>query len=129
MISVVEEFGLNAGRIWSVLNSCGPLSETQLMEETSLRDYEFHAAVGWLARENKICKDGGVYKLDETNLTVKIGGDAGKIWRALGTEGEVDATYISKLIQIEGRDIYSAIGWLAREDKVQLKKGKQKNIK
>lgn len=69
MINVVEECGRNAGRIWETLRSQGPLSETKLMSLTKLKEHEFYTAVGWLARENKICKEGNVYKLGETNLT------------------------------------------------------------
>jgi len=122
MIDIIEEFGLNAGRVWTALNSRGPLADTQLMEDISLRTHELYAAIGWLARENKISKDGELYKLDETNLTGKIGRDAGKIWKLLATESKVDTTYISKLTEMNERDTYSALGWLAREDKIQIKR-------
>lgn len=122
MIDVIEEFGLNAGRVWTALNSRGPLADTQLKEDTSLRTHELYAAIGWLARENKISKDGDLYKLDVTNLTDKIGHDAGKIWKLLIKENKVDTAHISKMTELNKRDIYSALGWLAREDKIQIKK-------
>ncbi len=122
MIDVVEEFGLNAGRVWTALDSYGPLTDTQLMEDIGLRTYELYVAIGWLARENKISKDGELYKLDDTNLTGKIGRDAGKIWKLLVTEGKVDTIYISKLTKMNEEDTYSALGWLAREDKIQIKR-------
>lgn len=122
MADVVEEFGLNAGRVWSALNSYGSLTDTQLMEDTSLRTHELYAAIGWLARENKICKNGELYKLDDTNLTGKIGRDAGKIWQLLVTEDKVDTIYVSKLTKMNEKDTYSALGWLAREGKIQIKK-------
>jgi len=125
MIDVVEEFGLNAGRVWTALDSHGPLTDTQLMEDIGLRTYELYVAIGWLARENKISKDGELYKLDDTNLTGKIGRDAGKIWKLLVTEGKVDTIYISKLTKINKRDTFSALGWLAREGKIQIKKRKE----
>jgi len=37
--------------------------------------------------------------LDETNLTFEIGGNAGMIWNMLFTNGELDTTHISRLIQ------------------------------
>jgi predicted transcriptional regulator len=129
MINVIEEFGLNAGRVWKALDSCGPLTEAQLMEETSLREKEVSAAIGWLARENKIRLDGDLFRLDETNLTVKIGENAGKIWRLLDAEGEVNTKYISKLLQMEEKDVQSALGWLAREGKIQIKRVKKTNLK
>ena len=103
----------------------GPLTETQLIEETSLRENELFAAVGWLARENKIRMDGDVYCLDETNLIFEIGEDAGVIWNVLNNKGELDTNHISRLIQKDERNIFSALGWLARENKIQLQKKTQ----
>ena len=125
MIKVTEEFGFNAGRVWNALEMYGPLTETQLIEETSLRKNELFAAVGWLARENKICMNGDMYCLDETNLTIEIGGDAGMIWNMLNAKGELDTNHISRLIQKDERNIFSALGWLARENKIQLQKKEQ----
>ena len=71
MINIVEECGRNAGRIWETLQSQGPMPETKLMNITKLKEHEFYAAVGWLARENKIFKDGVTFKLGNTNLTYK----------------------------------------------------------
>ena len=124
MIDVSEEFGFNAGRVWAALKNNGPLTKSQLIEETSLRENEVSAAVGWLARENKIRKEGDVFCLDETNLTFEIGGNAGKIWSALHSNGELDTNNISKLMSIEETDTFSALGWLARENKISLKKKK-----
>lgn len=128
MIEVTEEFGFNAGRVWKALDMNGPLTEIQLMEETSLRENEVFAAVGWLARENKIRRDSNVYRLDETNLTFEIGGNAGMIWNMLFTNGELDTTHISRLIQKDEGNIFSALGWLARENKIQLSKKKQLDV-
>ncbi len=127
MINTIEQFGRNAGKVWETLNEKGSLSESELTETTSLRLYEFHIAVGWLARENKIRKDGDYYHLDETNLNIKIGESAGKIWKVLNLEGGNDILKISKLTKIEERDIYLAIGWLAREHKIQLNMGEQQH--
>lgn len=129
MINTIEQFGRNAGRVWGALNSQGPLTESQLMEVTSLRSYEFYVAVGWLAREDKICKDDSLYRLDETNLTFEIGGNAGKIWDVLHMQGEVNMPYISKAAQMERGKTYSALGWLARENKIQIKVLEESNIK
>ncbi|MFO7677610.1 MAG: winged helix-turn-helix domain-containing protein [Thermoplasmatota archaeon] len=122
MIDVVEEFGFNAGRIWKALNEKGPLNEEQLLEETCLRNHEFFAAVGWLARENKIRRDGEMYVLDETNLTFEIGEDAGKIWNFLHPDMESDTEHLTRLIQKDESNIFSALGWLARENKIHLRK-------
>ena len=111
-----------------ILQKNSSLSESQLIEATSLRPFELHVAVGWLARENKIKKEGEIYKLDETNLTDEIGTNAGKIWHLLCQEGESDVENISKLTRIEDKDAYSALGWLAREDKIELRSEKKKDI-
>ena len=122
MTNVMEEFGKNAGEIWKTLNTYGPLTETRLKETTRFHDNEFYVAIGWLARENKICKDGPIYKLGETNLTDKIGADAGKVWKIMETHGKVDMHNIMNQLQIDEKDAYCALGWLAREDKIETTK-------
>jgi len=121
MINKIEDFGRNAGKVWATLDTHGSLTQTNLMKKTKLKDDEFYAAIGWLARENKICKDGTTYTLGETNLTNKIGGDASKIWNVLYTCGDIDATYIPRLTDIPKKDTYVALGWLACEGKVKAK--------
>jgi hypothetical protein len=121
MINKIEDFGRNAGKIWETLNSHGALTQTNLMKKTKLKDDEFYAAIGWLARENKIYRDGTTYKLGETNLTNKIGEHAGKIWNILFKYGDIDETYIPKLTDIPKKDTYIALGWLACEGKVKAK--------
>jgi hypothetical protein len=112
---------MNAGKVWKALNSWGSRTESQLIENTRLSAKEIHAAIGWLARENKIYKDGKLFKLGETNLTVKVGENAGKIWYMLHTQGGADILHISRLAQMDERDTYSALGWLAREGKINTK--------
>ena len=126
MRNKIEEFGRNAGKVWETLDAHGSLTQTNLTKKIKIKDDEFYAAVGWLARENKICKDGMVYKLGETNLTDKIGEDASKIWEVLHICGDIDATYIQKLAEIPKKDMYFALGWLACEGKVKAKKVKPK---
>lgn len=127
MKNVINSFGRNAGKIWTTLNGYGSLSKNILVKKTRLKENDFYAGVGWLARENKICKNGSKYELRETNLTGKIGVDAGKVWNALYSWGDIDVSTIAKIAQIERRDVYSALGWLARENKIRASKGKQIN--
>jgi hypothetical protein len=117
----IEDFGLNAGKIWRVLENNGTLPQNRLIETTKLMAEDFYVAIGWLAREDKIHKNGLMYSLGETNLKDKIGEDAGKIWKILETWGEVDISYIPKLAQINDRDTFCAIGWLAREGKLRTR--------
>lgn len=67
-----------------------------------------------------------MYKLGETNLTNKIGEDAGEVWKTLNTLENVDISSIANLAQIGEKDAYSAVGWLTREDKIQAKKESSK---
>jgi hypothetical protein len=72
MADVVKEYGRNAGKIWKTLDTHDMLTQTKLMSDTKLSEDQFFAAVGWLARENKIYRDGAVYRLGETNFVVEI---------------------------------------------------------
>ena len=49
-----HQIGLNAGVIWHLLNDNRPWSYCELKEVSGLSDRELNAAIGWLARENKI---------------------------------------------------------------------------
>ena len=86
MRDVNLEFGINAGKVWRALDSNGSLTKNQLMKFTNLNKDEFHGAVGWLAKENKIRKDGEFFKLDKTNLNIRIEEDAKIIWKVLDTK-------------------------------------------
>ena len=129
MKTLVDEFGWNAGKVWKILNTQGPLKQEALLKTTKLAEDELWAAIGWLARENKICRENNMYKLGETNLTTKIGADAGKVWNTVAQQGEVDVSTIAKNAQITETDAYCAVGWLAREDKIQCKKIRTKEPK
>ena len=121
MNEIIKSFGHNAGRLWETLSTEGPQVQIKLMKKTKLREDDFYGAIGWLARENKIFRNKRTYKIGETNLTEKIGSDAGKLWQALGRNNEIDISNISRLIKIEKRDCYTALGWLASEVKITTK--------
>ena len=128
MVDMVHLFGGYAGKVWKLLDSEGPQTENQLFEKTGLESNEFYSAIGWLAKENKISIDDTTYVLGETNLTSKIGKDAGMVWKILDMWGEVDVESISRLASIEEKDAFSAIGWLAREGKIEkITVGKEKS--
>lgn len=130
MRDTIEKFGQNAGKVWVALDVHGPLKEDDLLKKTRLNKNDFYAAVGWLARENKIYRTSTKkYQLKETNLTNSIGKNAGKIWKTLYNKDRIDVSTIAKTSKIKKRDAYSALGWLAREDKIETKtkkKGKTK---
>jgi hypothetical protein len=129
MKTVTNEFGSYAGKVWTTLNTQGPLKEDALLKNTKLREDELWTAIGWLARENKICKENNLYKLGQTNLTPKIGANAGKVWTTVAQQGEIDVSTIARSAQITEDDAYTALGWLARENKVQVKKVRSKEPK
>jgi len=126
----VTRFGENAGKIWSVLNERGDaVEEEDLMKLTHLYGREFYAAVGWLARENKIRKDDERYSLGETNLTEEIGTIAGRVWKILDIWGEADLDTIKKLAGADEKKVFAAIGWLAREDKIDVDESQTYRLK
>lgn len=50
----VETIGTYAGLVWNALNEADALGIKQIKKITKLKDKEVFAALGWLARENKI---------------------------------------------------------------------------
>jgi hypothetical protein len=120
----------SAGKIWSILNEKGCLEKENILELANLNDQDFHAGIGWLARENKVSKqDENCFKLDNTNLNTEIGAHAGKVWKILDIWGDVDFITIKRLSDLEEDQLHSAIGWLAREDKIKFDENKRFNLK
>jgi predicted transcriptional regulator len=127
-MTTIEEFGQNDGKVWSVLNEKGPLSEVKLINTTFLNEHQLRLAIGWLARENKICRNGTIYKIGNTNLVEKIGTDAGKVWNILNRQQtDVDISSLARLTKINVNDVYAAVGWLARENKIDAKNVMRQN--
>jgi len=52
-----EKIGSDAGLIWKVLDAQGMKSVKELKKSTKLVDKEIYAAIGWLAREEKLVFD------------------------------------------------------------------------
>ena len=130
MRDIATKFGENAGKIWMALNEKGCLKKEKILEITNLEENDFNAGVGWLARENKISRDDKeCYKLDATNLVSDLGRKAGRIWKILDIWGDADYITIKKLSDLGDEEIYVALGWLSREDKIWVD-GKQRfNLK
>ena len=114
-------FGSNAGILWETLKEQGPQVQSKLLEKTQLTEDAFNSAIGWLARENKVRKDKRTYSIGKTNLTEKIGNDAGKVWNILHARKDLDMAAIARLSKIKKSDCFSALGWLAREGKITTK--------
>jgi len=54
----------------------------------------------------------------------KIGENAGKVWKALHEKGPQNLSALKKATKLDDRHLYLALGWLAREDKVDFKQDK-----
>ncbi len=65
----IDTIGYNAGLVWNALNEADALGLKQIKKVTKLKDKELYAAIGWLARENKIVIAEGV---DEKDLIVSL---------------------------------------------------------
>jgi hypothetical protein len=51
---MVEQIGINAGKVWSVLDESGRQNVKEIKKATKLTDKDLYAALGWLAREGKV---------------------------------------------------------------------------
>lgn len=49
-----------------------------------------------------------------------IGVNAGKIWSVLSENGKMTETKLKKETELSSADFYAAMGWLAREGKLQI---------
>lgn len=126
MANIIELYGQNAGKVWETLENNGPSNTDKIIKNTGLTKQDFYVAVGWLARENKVWLNEDKYELKPANYENYIGEKAGKIWHILNTYNEIDETYLPKLAGVTEKDAFYAIGWLAREGKISVKKVKPK---
>ena len=51
---MIETIGVNAGKVWTVLDAKGRQNVKDVKTKTKLTDKNLFAALGWLAREGKI---------------------------------------------------------------------------
>lgn len=52
--------------------------------------------------------------------TDTIGQGAGLIWQALSAAEAMGIKQLKKVTKLKEKDLYAAIGWLAREDKINI---------
>jgi hypothetical protein len=55
-------------------------------------------------------------------MKTKIGEIAGKIWKLLGEKEDVEILRLPQILKEKGEIVYQALGWLAREDKINYHK-------
>ena len=129
MRNISTKYGDNAGRIWSVLSEKGCLKKDDIITLTKLDEKDFHAGLGWLARENKVSFHDDCFRIDNTNLESEIGSHAGRVWKILDIWGDVDYDSMKRLSDLDDEELNAALGWLAREDKILFDKKNRFNLK
>ena len=55
-------------------------------------------------------------------MKTKIGEMAGRVWKTLGEKEEVAVSKLPQILKEKGEIVYQALGWLAREGKVDFHK-------
>lgn len=118
MNNIETLIGINAGKIWRALNFSGSLTLYQLINETKLSEDEILQSIGWLAKENKINKDGEFYSLDSTNLSENIQNNAGKISNLFKNK-KINLFELKNITKMNEENYNLALGWLAREGKIE----------
>ena len=61
-------------------------------------------------------------------MKTKIGEMAGRVWTILGEKDHVDISKLPRMLKEKGEIVYQALGWLAREDKVEFHKREGKTF-
>ena len=59
---------------------------------------------------------------------MKIGGNAGLVWKALNQKGSQTATTLKKLTGLDDKNLCLALGWLAREGKINFRSEKRSTV-
>jgi hypothetical protein len=59
------------------------------------------------------------------DVTLQVGETAGVVWRLLHEDGSQTLVQLRKKMNGSGELLAFAIGWLAREDKLQIQPGKK----
>jgi winged helix-turn-helix protein DUF2582 len=57
---------------------------------------------------------------EQVDMKPQVGETAGKVWHTLSTEGPLTFVQLKKKFNGSGEMLGLAIGWLAREDKVEI---------
>lgn len=54
------------------------------------------------------------------NTVAEIGNTAGRVWNFLDAHGKSSVSAVEKGAKAPKRQVHMALGWLAREDKIEL---------
>ena len=61
-------------------------------------------------------------------MKTRIGEMAGKVWKTLGEKEEVVVSKLLQILKEKGEIVYQALGWLAKEGKVDFHKKEGKTF-
>ena len=62
----------------------------------------------------------GLATSTRVELKDQVGSTAGRVWQALSTQGPLTMAELKKKVDGQGDLVTLAIGWLAREDKIEI---------
>jgi len=60
-------------------------------------------------------------------MNEKVGEFAGMIWRALDGKNALSMKEIKKAAKLKNEEFYLGLGWLLREDKINVTEGEEEN--
>jgi len=63
------------------------------------------------------------------DIKTRVGETAGKVWRALSTEGPQTLTQLRSKVDGDSELLNFAVGWLARENKVDITTDNKKTVR
>ena len=61
-------------------------------------------------------------------MKTKIGEMAGRVWNVLGEKESIAVSTLPQILKEKGEIVYQALGWLAREDKIDFRKKEGKTF-
>ena len=61
-------------------------------------------------------------------MNTKIGEMAGRVWKTLGEKDEVAVPRLPQILKEKGEIVYQALGWLAKEGKIDFHKKEGKTF-
>ena len=65
--NLTNEIGMNAGKIWNILDSFGKVDILSISKQTEMKIEEIYSAIGWLSREHKI-----KYRFKDSKLMLEL---------------------------------------------------------
>ena len=77
----------------------------------------------WLSPERVNLETGR--RMQEMEFNGQVGETAGKIWHLLNEDGPITVSQLKKKLNGSGELVNFALGWLAREDKVDITQQKK----